>query len=118
MNTRLVVITIVMTLLFIQSDAKRFLFEEVKQKNNDITKETVKIDGTEVQAVNSGPYGKPATGSVDEANNENYVSNSSAGNNINKDENNESYGNSSNPSGSTTDSHHIFPSNCKIKTPC
>lgn len=103
MNTGLVIIATVMALLCIRSDAKR-------EEKNDITKEAVKAAGTKVQAVNSGTFGKPATGSgsIDEANNKNYISNSSASNNINHDENNESYGNSSNPSGSTVDS----------RTPC
>ncbi|PON69655.1 hypothetical protein PanWU01x14_087780 [Parasponia andersonii] len=113
MNGGLVVIAIVMTLLCIQSNAKRFLLEEVKKEKNDITK-----DDANLQAVNSGLYGKPATGSVDEANNENHISNSSASNNINQDENNESYGKSSNPSGATPDSHHIYTGNCKTRTRC
>ncbi|PON35950.1 hypothetical protein TorRG33x02_350370 [Trema orientale] len=114
MNRGLVVIAIVMTLLCIQSNAKRFLLDEVKKEKNDITKD----DGANLQAVNSDPYGKPATGSVDEANNENHISNSSASNNINHDDYNESYGNSSNPSGATPDSHHIYTGNCKTRTRC
>lgn len=39
-------------------------------------------------------------------NNEKYVDSSAA----TADDNNESYGNSSNPEGSTTDSHHVFKS--------
>ncbi|EXB90003.1 hypothetical protein L484_023656 [Morus notabilis] len=51
---------------------------------------------------------------VNSGNKENSIQNSTATN----DDNNESYGNSSNPSGSTTDSHHVYTSGCKIKSPC
>lgn len=101
MKTGLVVIVVVMALVVcIQTDTIRTLMEEVKKEKNDIiTKEEVKIAaGTEVQD-NSGTSGKTATGSADEANKEN----------------NDSYGNSSNRSGSTTDSHRVYASKCNKK---
>ncbi|KAJ9180345.1 hypothetical protein P3X46_008603 [Hevea brasiliensis] len=70
----------------------------------------------------SSTYGNPVTGSVPEveADNDNRISSTStsSSNNASDDETNSSYGIYGNPSGSSTDTHHVYTNDCNPKKGC
>uniref|UniRef100_A0A2N9EPL1 Uncharacterized protein n=1 Tax=Fagus sylvatica TaxID=28930 RepID=A0A2N9EPL1_FAGSY len=80
-----------LVLLCVQSDAKRFLLEEVTNGATDVKPNN--------QPEKSSTNGNPISGSVPTV----------VGNNANsEDDKNENYGNYGNPSGSSTETHHVY----------
>jgi hypothetical protein len=85
-----------LVLLCVQSDAKRFLLEEVTNSATDVKPNN--------QPEKSSTNGNPISGSVPTV----------VGNNANsEDDKNENYGNYGNPSGSSTETHHVYVSDCQ-----
>ncbi|KAM4118907.1 hypothetical protein ACJW30_03G018400 [Castanea mollissima] len=102
----LVVVACGLLLLCIEVDAKRILLEEVINGATDVKPNN--------QPEESSSMGNPISGSVPtvDANNENTASNSSDKANKSEDDKNESYGSYGNPSGSSTESHHTYNTEC------
>lgn len=89
--------------LHLQADARRFILEVKTEKN-------------EYQSVESDAKPKPITGSFPTAavpaNNDNKTSNTAESNTNSTGEANSSYGNYGNPSGSSTETHHVYTNDC------
>ena len=97
-------------LLCIQGDAKRFLLEEVTNGETDVKPNN--------QPKKSSSKGNPILGSVPtvDANNKNKESNTSDEDNNSADDKNESYKSYGNPSGSSTERHHLYNHCNEIKS--
>ena len=93
-------------LLCIQGDAKRFLLEEVTNGETDVKPNN--------QPKKSSSKGNPILGLVPtvDANNKNKESNTSDEDNNSEDDKNESYKSYGNPSGSSTERHHLYITTC------
>ncbi|CAK9166728.1 unnamed protein product, partial [Ilex paraguariensis] len=98
-----------------QADGKRFILEEVKKEraNNQLIpdaqpgEKSVNNGATDSKPIDkpgkSGTEANPVKGSVP------AVDKNAAGNNNNKEsDNNDNYGSYGNPSGSSTETHHVF----------
>ena len=98
-------------LLCIQGDAKRFLLEEVTNGATDVKPNN--------QPEKSSTKGNPKLSSVPtvDANNKNKGSNSSDEDNDSEDDKNESYKSYGNPSGSSTERHHLYITECPPTKP-
>jgi hypothetical protein len=104
MKTVLALVAIGLLLCF-QGDAKRFLLEEV-------TKGKAGVDSSPAD-VKPTVNGSPLTGSAPTV-----VANAKNDNNSAEDDKNESYGNYGNPSGSSTETHRIYPTDCQPGKKC
>ncbi|CAL5378552.1 unnamed protein product [Camellia sinensis] len=109
MKTIIILLIVVSALLCLQANGRRFILEEGKKE---------KANNPNNYPGKSSTYGNPNSAisvpTVDANNNENNndVNNNDNNNNRsddNADEKNNSYGNYSNASGSSTDTHHVYP---------
>lgn len=89
--------------LHLQAGARRFILEGETEK-------------TESRSVESDAKPKPIAGSFPtaavQANNDNKTSNTAESTTNYTDEANSSYGNYGSPSGSSTETHHVFTNDC------
>lgn len=138
MKTVLVFLLVLeLALLHLQVDARRLVLVEVKTKRNENqfvsnARPNRKLDavntaGNDINANNqpgkASTYANPLTGSVPavDANNDNNKPTSTSTNNkgtSSDDETNNSYGTYGNPSGSTTDTHHVYTNACQPGKTC
>ncbi|XP_028098244.1 putative uncharacterized protein DDB_G0283431 [Camellia sinensis] len=113
MKTIIILLLVVSALLCLQANGRRSILEEGKKE---------KANNPNNYPGKSSTYGNSNSAisvpTVDSNNNENNndVNNNDNDNNStddNADEKNNSYGNYSNASGSSTDTHHVYPDDCR-----